>query len=391
MKKTISKLLSAAVVIMAALSITSCNEKKFHVNGTISDAKDSILYFENMSLNGPEVVDSVKLGENGEFAFDGKATGAPEFYRLRIARQIINVAADSTETISFKASYPTMSSQYEVKGSEECSKIKELALMQINLQAEVNGIANNPNLGVDAVEDSVQKVLTLYKDNVKRNYIFKQPMKAYAYFALFQTVTFGNSNVLIFNPHNNADDVKVFAAVATSWDTFFPKAERGVNLHNIAIEGMKDVRIIQSKQNEVIPASKVDVSGIIDIGLLDNKGVMRHLKDLKGKVVMLDFHAYASEGSLKRIMMLRELYNKYHAQGFEIYQVSVDPDEHFWKTETAALPWICVYDEDGVQSTNLANYNVQSIPTFFLIDKNNVLQKRDVQLKDLDAEIKALL
>jgi peroxiredoxin len=391
MKKTISKLLSAAVVIMAALSITSCNEKKFHVNGTISDAKDSILYFENMSLNGPEVVDSVKLGENGEFAFDGKATGAPEFYRLRIARQIINVAADSTETISFKASYPTMSSQYEVKGSEECSKIKELALMQINLQAEVNGIANNPNLGVDAVEDSVQKVLTLYKDNVKRNYIFKQPMKAYAYFALFQTVTFGNSNVLIFNPHNNADDVKVFAAVATSWDTFFPKAERGVNLHNIAIEGMKDVRIIQSKQNEVIPASKVDVSGIIDIGLLDNKGVMRHLKDLKGKVVMLDFHAYASEGSLKRIMMLRELYNKYHAQGFEIYQVSVDPDEHFWKTETAALPWICVYDEDGVQSTNLANYNVQSIPTFFLIDKNNVLQKRDVQIKDLDAEIKALL
>jgi peroxiredoxin len=391
MKKTISNLLSAAVVIMAALSITSCNEKKFHVNGTISDAKDSILYFENMSLNGPEVVDSVKLGENGEFAFDGKATGAPEFYRLRIARQIINVAADSTETISFKASYPTMSSQYEVKGSEECSKIKELALMQINLQAEVNGIANNPNLGVDAVEDSVQKVLTLYKDNVKRNYIFKQPMKAYAYFALFQTVTFGNSNVLIFNPHNNADDVKVFAAVATSWDTFFPKAERGVNLHNIAIEGMKDVRIIQSKQNEVIPASKVDVSGIIDIGLLDNKGVMRHLKDLKGKVVMLDFHAYASEGSLKRIMMLRELYNKYHAQGFEIYQVSVDPDEHFWKTETAALPWICVYDEDGVQSTNLANYNVQSIPTFFLIDKNNVLQKRDVQIKDLDAEIKALL
>lgn len=391
MKKTISKLLSAAVVIMAALSITSCNEKKFHVNGTISDAKDSILYFENMSLNGPEVVDSVKLGENGEFAFDGKATGAPEFYRLRIARQIINVAADSTETISFKASYPTMSSQYEVKGSEECSKIKELALMQINLQAEVNGIANDPNLGVDAVEDSVQKVLTLYKDNVKRNYIFKQPMKAYAYFALFQTVTFGNSNVLIFNPHNNADDVKVFAAVATSWDTFFPKAERGVNLHNIAIEGMKDVRIIQSKQNEVIPASKVDVSGIIDIGLLDNKGVMRHLKDLKGKVVMLDFHAYASEGSLKRIMMLRELYNKYHAQGFEIYQVSVDPDEHFWKTETAALPWICVYDEDGVQSTNLANYNVQSIPTFFLIDKNNVLQKRDVQIKDLDAEIKALL
>jgi peroxiredoxin len=391
MKKTISHLLSAAVIVMAALSITSCNEKKFHVNGTISDAKDSILYFENMSLNGPVVVDSMKLGENGEFAFDGKATGAPEFYRLRIAGQIINVAADSTETITFKASYPTMSSGYEVSNSTECAKIKELALLQMGLQAQVNAVVNNPNLGVDMTRDSIQQILETYKYNVKRNYIFKEPMKAYAYFALFQTVVVGDANTLIFNPRSSKDDVKVYAAVATSWDTYYPKAERGLNLHNIAIEGMKDVRIIQSEQNSVIPADKVNVSGIIDISLLDNKGVTRRLSDLKGKVVMLDFHLFASEGSLKRIMMLRELYNKYHAQGFEIYQVSIDPNEHFWKTQTAALPWICVHDDDGEQSTNLANYNVQDIPTFFLIGKDNVLKKRDVQIKDLDAEIKGLL
>ena len=391
MKKTISHLLSAAVIVMAALSITSCSEKKFHVNGTISDAKDSTLYFENMSLNGPVVVDSVKLGENGDFAFDGKATGAPEFYRLRIAGQIINVVADSTETISLKASYPTMTSGYEVTNSPECSKIKELTLLQIGLQTQVNAIINNPNLGVDGTKDSIQKVLDVYKYNVKRNYIFKEPMKAYAYFALFQTVVLGDANSFIFNPRSNKDDVKVYAAVATSWDTYYPKAERGQKLHNIAIEGMKDVRILQGAKNSVIPADKVNVSGIIDIALLDNKGETRRLSDLKGKVVMLDFHAFVSEGSLKRIMMLRELYNKYHARGFEIYQVSVDPDEHFWKTQTSILPWICVRDEDGTQSVNLANYNVQGIPTFFLIDKNNVLKKRDVQIKDLDAEIKALL
>lgn len=63
-------------------------------------------------------------------------------------------------------------------------------------------------------------------------------------------------------------------------------------------------------------------------------------------------------------MMLRELYNKYHAAGFEIYQVSVDPDEHFWKTSTAALPWINVRDEDGIQGASVAKYNVQSIPYF---------------------------
>lgn len=391
MKKTFTRVFSIALLVVAVLNFTACNKQKFNVNGTISEAKDSILYFENMSLNGPEVVDSVRLNADGVFHFSAKATGSPEFYRLRIAGQIINVAADSTENITIKAVFPTMSDGYEVSGSEECSKIKELALMQMRLQTQIDAIAKSPDLGVDAVEDSVAKVLDVYKNNVKLNYIFKQPMKAYAYFALFQTVVLGDANVLIFNPRSSSADVKVFAAVATSWDTYYPQSLRGENLHNIAIAGMKNVRIIHNEAAQSIDADKVDVSGLIDIALRDNKGRLRRLKELKGRVVMLDFHLFAGEGSLKRIMMLRDLYNKYHAMGFEIYQVSVDPDEHFWKQQTAALPWISVRDEAGVRSSNLVSYNVQSLPTFFLIDRNNVLQKRDAQIKDLDATLRAML
>lgn len=391
MKKTFTRVFSIALLVVAVLNFTACNKQKFSVNGTISEAKDSILYFENMSLNGPEVVDSVRLNADGVFHFSAKATGSPEFYRLRIAGQIINVAADSTENITIKAVFPTMSDGYEVSGSEECSKIKELALMQMRLQTQIDAIAKSPDLGVDAVEDSVAKVLHVYKNNVKLNYIFKQPMKAYAYFALFQTVVLGDANVLIFNPRSSSADMKVFAAVATSWDTYYPQSLRGENLHNIAIAGMKNVRIIHNEAARSIDADKVDVSGLIDIALRDNKGRLRRLKELKGRVVMLDFHLFAGEGSLKRIMMLRDLYNKYHAMGFEIYQVSVDPDEHFWKQQTAALPWISVRDEAGVRSSNLVSYNVQSLPTFFLIDRNNVLQKRDAQIKDLDATLRAML
>ena len=54
--------------------------------------------------------------------------------------------------------------------------------------------------------------------------------------------------MLIFNPRSSEQDVKVFAAVATSWDTFYPNEERGENLHNIAIEGMKDIRIIRASR-----------------------------------------------------------------------------------------------------------------------------------------------
>ena len=389
--KKLSGLFYTAVIGVAVLSLGSCTEKKFNINGTITQAKDSVLYLENMSLNGPKAVDSVKLDENGNFEFKQKAPDAPEFYRLRIANQMVNLAVDSTESITVKAAYPTMSANYEVSGSEECAKIRDLAYMQLALQRQVTAIANSPTLGVQAVEDSVTKVLEVYKNKVKLNYIFKEPMKAYAYYALFQTIVLGNANILIFNPRSSKDDVKVFAAVATSWDTYFPKAERGLNLHNIAIEGMKNVRIAENNARQTISADKVKVAGVIDIALTDNHGRVRKLTDLKGKVVLLDFQAFAAEGSLKRIMMMRDIYNKYHDRGFEIYQVSFDPEEHFWKTKTAALPWVSVWDENGTRSAVLAQYNVQTLPTFFLIDRNNTLQKRDAQIKDLDAEIQALL
>ena len=390
----ISRFFSVAVIMVAALAFTSCNNKKFHINGNITEAKDSMLYLENISLNGPVKIDSVKLGEDGAFVFDENAMDSitPEFYRLRIANQSINLSIDSTETVTVKAAYPQMSYKYEVDGSENCSKIKELSLKQMNLQNNINGIVKNPNIGVDSANVIVARMLEAYKQDIKTNYIFKAPMKAYSYYALFQTVQLGNMNSLIFNPRNSKEDVKVFAAVATSWDTYYPGAERGKNLHNIAIQGMKDIRIMENQVAEQkIDASKVSVNGCIELALQDNKGITRRLSDLKGKVVLLDFHLFASSESTKRIMMLRELYNKYHAAGLEIYQVSVDPDEHFWKTSTAALPWICVRDENGIQGQSLQLYNVQSIPTFFLIDRSNTLQARDAQIKDIDAAIKNLL
>ena len=387
----IAKILTSAAVLMAALAVTSCTEKKFHVSGNITEAKDSLLYFENMGLNGAVTVDSVRLGADGSFAFDAKAPEHPEFYRLRIDRQIVNIAIDSTENITVKASYPTMSGNYEVQGSEECARIKELAIMQLNLQARINAIVQNPEVSYDREADSVATVLAGYKDKVKREYIFKEPMKAYAYYALFQTVALAGRPALIFDPRSKKEDVQVFAAVATSWDTYFPGSERGKNLHNIAIEGMKNVRIIRAEQAQTIDASKISQAGVIEIALPDNRSVVRKLTALKGKAVLLDFHVFATKESTARIMKLRELYNKYHAQGFEIYQVSLDPDEHFWKESVAALPWVSVRDAGGLNAESASQYNVQTVPTFFLIDKNNVLQKRDVQVKDLDAEIKALL
>jgi hypothetical protein len=261
--------------MMGAVAVltVACGGKEFHVEGTVANAKDSVLYFENVGLNGIEEIGKVTLDADGKFSFSGEAPEAPEFYRLRISDQIINVAIDSTETVTIKAQYPQMATAYEVSGSDNNQKIKELALKQIELQERAIALEVSGTLTPSELLDSVLRMINSYKEVVKQDYIFKEPYKSYSYFALFQTI----GPWLIFDPKNNGDDSKVFAAVATCWDTFHPGALRGKNLHNIAIEGMRNVRIIESK-NQARPLDdvvEVVESGVIEVELTDNKGQVR--------------------------------------------------------------------------------------------------------------------
>ena len=103
------------------MAVISCQQQpQFTVEGDIKGAQDSVLYFYNMSLNGPVVLDSARLDADGRFSFQGDAPEAPDFYVLRIDNQVINVSIDSTETVTIHARYPGMASNYEVEGSFIC-------------------------------------------------------------------------------------------------------------------------------------------------------------------------------------------------------------------------------------------------------------------------------
>ena len=106
-------------------------------------------------------------------------------------------------------------------------------------------------------------------------------------------------------------------------------------------------------------------------------------------MVLLDFHIFADENSPARIMMLRELYNKYHDRGLEIYQVSLDQDDHFWKTQTDALPWINVRD-DGHTSLFYLN-SAEKVPCSFIISRDNEVVMSAKQIKDLDTDVEKYL
>lgn len=375
---------------LAALTITACSSgPKFEVNGDISGADGKMLYLEASGLEGIVPLDSVKLKGEGTFSFKQPRPESPEFYRLRVDDKVINFSIDSIETVQVKAPFVDFSTAYTVEGSDNSTKIKELTLKQINLQNSVDDLLVSlraGRIGHDVFEERLATLLKDYKEDVKVNYIFAAPNTAAAYFALFQKL----NDYLIFDPLNNKDDVRCFAAVATSLNNSFPHAVRSQNLYNIVIKGMKNTRKPQAKPLE-IPQDKIIETGIIDIALRDVKGNVRKLTDLKGKVVLLDFSVFQSPAGAPHNLLLRELYNEYASKGLEIYQVSLDADEHYWKTSAANLPWVCVRDGNGVYSTNVAVYNVRQVPSVFLINRDNELKLRGEDIKDLEAAVKSLL
>lgn len=373
------------VALLSAGLVACNNEPSFNVEGTVAGAADKMLYLEQTGLEGIVALDSVKLNDGGSFHFSEARPDAPDFYRLRLDNQVINFVVDSTETVKVNADANGFATAYQVEGSENNQKIKELVLLQADLQDKVNKLGRS-GLPAGIAQDSLVSLVNAYKNNVKRNYIFAEPNKAYAYFALFQEL----NGYMIFNPLTNKEDVKCFAAVATSLNNMYPHADRSRNLYNMVIKGMKNTRTPQV-QNVDIPVDKIKETSIIDIELKDLKGKTHHLTDLKGKVVLVDFTVYASAVSGARNLALRELYDKYASQGLEIYQISLDADEHFWKTAADNLPWICVRDPQGTYSNYISLYGVTQLPTAFLVNRNNELTLRLDEKSNMEEAIKKLL
>ena len=374
------------LILTALLGIVGCSHSpKATIEGTITDAADKVLYLDHIGVERTMVTDSARLDKNGDFRFRVVQPECFDFYRLRIGKEMIYVSVDSTETITLTAALPSMSVAYEVEGSEDNQMLKALVGKQRNLQHAIQQTVREAN-SMNAAQARIDMLVQEHKKAVRMEYIFPDPGKPYAYFALFQRL----NGQPIFDPLTSRDDIRCFAAVATNLDFFYPEAERTKNLKSITLKGMRNTRPAQPVDYSVLEG-KITEASIIDIALPDINGATRRLTDLKGKVVMLDFNVYGHPQSAARVLILRELYDKYAAQGLEIYQVSLDENEHFWKTAVENIPWVCVRPNDGPYAKEPTLYGVRELPTYFLINRAGEIVLRDENVKDLEKELERLL
>ncbi|MBO7261204.1 MAG: AhpC/TSA family protein [Bacteroidaceae bacterium] len=367
------------------------NVDRFTIDGVILEANEKTLYLDRVGADKTETIDSVKLNEEGRFSFSHPVTpDCFEFYRLRVDKQFINIAVDSTETISVYSALPSMAVSYRVEGSEQNSRLKDLVMEQIGMTQEINKLLQGFNgVEVGVMNATIMEKIDVFKTKIKNEYVLSNPGTPAAYYALFMTIR-GNA---LFNAQADRQDAKCFAAVATQMDLHYPDAVRTKHIHNIALKGMSMTAPARPASAETVERLEqiTSESGIIDIKLPDYRGVDQKLSDLKGQVVLLDFTLFNSDYSAAYNLMLRKLYDKFASSGFTIYQVSLDSNEHFWITGAANLPWTCVRDEKGANSTIAASYRISALPSAFLINKEGELVERLQAFEGLEEKIEKLL
>jgi peroxiredoxin len=355
----------------------------FKIKGIVAGADGQTIYLENVGLASIDLMDSVKINASGQFTFKKPRPEYPDFYRLRLNNQQINLAIDSTETIMITADAGSFATSYTVEGSFNCAAIKEITLAQLDANHETRRLRTE--FEAKNMPDSVylQRTLHIIDEfkTIALKYIYEQPMSTAAYFALFQKV----DGQLLFDLYDKTDS-RAYGAVATSHNHLYPKSQRAMHLNNLALQSLK---VNRSARPVDIEANEID---FLEIELPDVSGTNIKLSNVSnGKVVILNFTAYQTEYSPDLNQRLQNIYLKYNAKGMEIYQVSLDGDLHIWKNIASNLPWICVHDPQTLYSQFAALYNVKQLPTIFLLDKKGIVVKRIDDISKLENDVLSLL
>ena len=374
----IKKIIFFAVLILLA----ACNQPgKFTVSGKIADGEGKVLYFEKNGLVKDSLIDSLKLSKDGSFKFRTQVPRYPELYRLRLNNQQLILGVDSSENVEVQGTANDLIAS-TISGSKQSEDIQKLRKSVITLQK----LFDEANSEKDAARskvlaDSFRVALENHKKETQ-GLILMNPGSIASYFALYQQIG-GN---YIFSPYLK-EERPYYQAVATTFHTFMPEYDRSKNLYNLVLAAIKEDRM-NRRQPGLDSLVSVSSLGFIEIELKNVNGYPQKLSSFVGKPILLDFSAYGTKTSIDYTFALREIYDKYASKGLQIYQVSVDESKMLWERSVSNIPWTCVFDETGYAART---YNIQEIPTLYLINKEGNIIGKYGSVKAMEADLGKVL
>lgn len=135
------------------------------------------------------------------------------------------------------------------------------------------------------------------------------------------------------------------------------------------------------------------------------------LRNLRGKVVLIDFWATWCGPCIAELPNIKKIYVAYHDQGFEIVGIALEnarlaandtPEQSAEKMSKAkkvlaeftakeGMPWPQYFDGKFWNNEISTKYNIQSIPAMFLLDQEGKVVSTNARGESLEREVKRLL
>ncbi|MCB0696464.1 MAG: TlpA family protein disulfide reductase [Chitinophagaceae bacterium] len=118
------------------------------------------------------------------------------------------------------------------------------------------------------------------------------------------------------------------------------------------------------------------------------------LSELKGKVVYIDFWASWCTPCIRELPHSKKVSEHFAGNDKVVFlSISIDQDKNSWKSaiDKYKIPGINAIDGNGWEGTIARLYHVQSVPSYFLVDKNgNFALDRTLRPSDEEALISAI-
>lgn len=370
-----------------AAFIFACNKPNgFVISGKITNAEGKYLYMDELKVASSIPIDSVEIKKDGSFEFKGKIN-YPNFFLLRLnEKNFVTLLVDTAEKIRIYGDAANFSRDYIVEGSGGSLLVQKLNNHLTKTKHKLDSIRSKMYVFRTNENYELQKVRWGQElEDIKRNqieystgFVQKHPFSMSSVLALYQK--FDDSNYVV-------QDLQSLKVAASALNTVFPKSEHVKALYANTIRLMDEEK--NNKLKDFIAKSGTNSP---DITLPNYNGRDIALSSLRGKIVLIQFWSAKDATSRIQNQALIELYSKYKAKGLEIYQVSVDTDRSLWLNaiEQDGLSWINVGDMKGSNSA-LNMYNVQEIPSNYILDREGIIVAKDLKGSSLDQAMNRLI
>ena len=378
------------LLTLVLFAFSGCkNKDRISISGVINGEKKDYIHLSRLNVNTPVLIDSSKIGRNGVFRFRIKAKEA-DFYQLGYSSSdFITLLAEPGEKIDIVFDGKNLFENYSVNGSPGSEKLRvldaDLAITRRKLDSLstlYTSESSKPGFEIRAagLEDQFTSIL---KDQRRKNIIFiiNNITSLASIKALYQKID-KNTYVLY-----DIKDLQYLKIVTDSLTKYYPASKHVQALESDFSKEMNQMYANRLRSMaDTIPETKLDP----DLKTIEGKRIA--LSSLRGKYVLLTFWSVRSKDCIEENLRLKDFYKKYKAKGFEIYQINIDPSESDWRAAVKfdELPWISTREDDPEELLNTRIFNVRSVPSNFLFDRQGNIVATNLHGRALQIKLEQL-